>query len=94
MNNIPILSFVLFYLGALSMTLSLTLSTYAIFGLEVCTSYEVRLRAVCENALGDYLTLTIQTECVDGTEEAEAGVIDLTVFPNPFEEQITVDLIS
>jgi hypothetical protein len=66
---------------------------HTIFGLEVCTSYDVRVRSICENALGDYLEYTVETACLDGTEEAEAGVIDLTVFPNPFEAQITIDVI-
>jgi hypothetical protein len=66
---------------------------HTIFGLEVCTSYDLRIRSICENALGDYLLYTVETECVNGTEETEAGVIDMTVFPNPFEEQVTVDII-
>ncbi len=66
---------------------------YQIFGLDVCTDYDVRIRAICEHALGDYLEYTIKTECVNGSEEAEAGIVNLTVFPNPFVENLTVDVI-
>lgn len=66
---------------------------HTIFGLEVCTEYDVRIRAICEHALGEYLHYTIKTECVNGTEETEAGIVNLTVFPNPFSENLTIDVI-
>jgi len=68
-------------------------NNYTIFGLDVCTTYDVRVRSICESALGNYLEFTVQTECVNGTENAEAGVVDWTVYPNPFDNEVFMDLI-
>lgn len=67
--------------------------THTIFGLEVCTDYEIRVRSICENGLGDYLIYPAKTHCLTGAEEAIAGIYEMNAFPNPFEDHLFVDFI-
>ncbi|MFT4759558.1 MAG: hypothetical protein ACI9XO_001257 [Paraglaciecola sp.] len=67
--------------------------SYTILGLELCTDYDVRVRSICENALGEYLEEEIKTGCINGTENLEAGIAEINIFPNPFREKVSIDFI-
>ncbi len=74
-------------------TLSLTDPEYTVYGLELCTKYDFRIRTICEFSLGNYFTFSKKTACLSGTEEQTAGVFEWSAFPNPFSDQLSVDLI-
>ncbi len=74
-------------------TISLTEPEYTVFGLDLCTDYDIRVRTICDFALGDYEEFTIKTECLTAANEAVAGIYELNVFPNPFREHLTVDVV-
>ena len=74
-------------------TFSLTDPTYTIFGLDICTNYDLRIRSICDFALGQYQEFTVKTACLTGSEEAQAGVFEWNIFPNPFRDQLSVDFV-
>ncbi len=74
-------------------TVSVVEPGYTAYGLDLCTAYEFRIRTICEFALGTYEEFTISTACLDGTSEPEAGVYEWSIFPNPFDERLSVDFI-
>ena len=74
-------------------TFSLTEPEYTIFGLEICKEYEIRVRSICDFALGAYDVFVQKTGCLTGAEEAQAGIFEWNVFPNPFHENAKVDFI-
>ena len=74
-------------------TFSLTNPQYTIYGLDVCTDYDVRIRTICDFAIGLYQTFVKKTACLTGSEEAVAGVFERNTFPQPFPEQLSVDFI-
>ncbi len=74
-------------------TLSVSNTNHTLYGLDVCTEYDLRLRSICDFGLGQYQEFVIKTECLTGDEEVYAGVTEWNVFPNPFGEQFTIDFI-
>ena len=66
---------------------------YTIFGLDLCTEYDVRIRTICDFAVGEYDEFVIKTKCLTNAEEAQAGIFELNTYPNPFSDYLTVDLI-
>ncbi len=60
--------------------------------LDVCTSYEFEVRAVCELATSNYQTFTSQTACTVSATEPEDVFSAVSVFPNPFKNQINIEL--
>jgi hypothetical protein len=66
---------------------------YTIPGLDVCSEYDVRVRTICDFAVGSYVEFTVKTACLNATAEAKGGVAEWSVFPNPFKEHFTVDFI-
>lgn len=74
-------------------TVSVTDPNYTLYGLEVCTEYDIRVRAICDFGLANYKEFVIKTACLTNTEEPLAGVFEWNVFPNPFQSSATVDFI-
>ena len=74
-------------------TISVTDPTHTLFGLEVCTEYDIRVRSICDFAVGDYAEFVEKTMCFTGAEEAVAGIYEWNVFPNPFSDRLTTDVI-
>ncbi|MEO1258181.1 MAG: CotH kinase family protein [Bacteroidota bacterium] len=74
-------------------TISVTDPTHTFFGLEVCTEYDVRFRSICDFAVGDYVEFVEKTMCFTGSEEAVGGIYEMNVFPNPFNDRLTTDVI-
>ncbi|MEZ4930645.1 MAG: CotH kinase family protein [Saprospiraceae bacterium] len=74
-------------------TISVTEPNHTFFGLEICTDYEIRVRSICDFAVGDYKEFTVKTDCLSDADEAVAGIYEWNVFPNPFRDQLTTDVI-
>ncbi len=74
-------------------TVSVSDPNYTIYGLEVCTEYDLRVRAICDFAIANYQEFVIKTACLSGTEEPVAGVFEWNVYPNPFRSNATVDFV-
>ncbi len=74
-------------------TISLTEPEHTVYGLDICTEYDIRVRTICDFALGEYSEFTIKTECLTDASEAISGIYELNVFPNPFDENLTTDVI-
>ncbi|MCB0649664.1 MAG: CotH kinase family protein [Saprospiraceae bacterium] len=64
-----------------------------LFGLDVCTQYEVELRTICSFSVSNYTEFNFTTECVNSTEEVINGIAELQVYPNPSSEDLFVDLV-
>ena len=74
-------------------TISITDPKHTFFGLEVCTEYDIRVRSICDFAIGEYREFVEKTECFTDDNEAIAGIYEWNVFPNPFSDQLTTDVI-
>lgn len=74
-------------------TISVTEPNHTFFGLEICTDYEIRVRSICDFAVGDYKEFTVKTDCLSDADEAVAGIYEWNVFPNPFRDHLTTDVI-
>lgn len=74
-------------------TLTLLNPGHTIFGLDVCTEYDIRIRTICNFAIGEYEEFVVKTQCLTDTKEAQAGIFEMNAFPNPFTDQLTVDLV-
>ncbi len=74
-------------------TISLTDPTYTIYGLDICTEYDIRVRTICDFAVGSYVEYTVKTACLTGTEEATAGLFEWNIYPNPFDDHLAVDIV-
>ena len=74
-------------------TISVTDPKHTFFGLEVCTDYDIRVRSICDFALGEYREFVEKTQCFTDAKEAEAGIYEWNVFPNPFSDQLNTDVI-
>ncbi len=74
-------------------TISVTDPTHTFFGLEVCTEYDFRFRSICDFALAEYVEFTVKTGCLTDTEEAFAGIYEWNVFPNPFYDDLTTNVV-
>ncbi len=67
---------------------------FEVFGLTACTEYEYQVRSVCPKDLSDYTeSFVFKTACLTSTEAILAeDITSLSVFPNPFDDRIRVDL--
>jgi hypothetical protein len=74
-------------------TFSLLDPAYVIYGLDICSDYEIRVRSICDFSLGEYVEFVKKTACLVGNEEAVASVVEWNVFPNPFFEKATADFV-
>jgi CotH protein/lamin tail-like protein/chitobiase/beta-hexosaminidase-like protein len=74
-------------------TVSVSDPNYTIYGLDICSEYDIRVRAICDFAIANYEEFVIKTACLTGTKEPLAGVLEWNVFPNPFQTDATVDFI-
>ncbi|MEY3051209.1 MAG: hypothetical protein RLY31_994 [Bacteroidota bacterium] len=74
-------------------TVSVTGTSYQLAGLDECTSYEVRIRSICDFGLGQYQYRTFQTACLSGLADDARPIPEWSVYPNPFREACTVDLL-
>lgn len=74
-------------------TLTTTELDHLMNGLDICTEYDIRMRTICDFALGSYLNYTIKTNCLTGAEEAEDGIAEWSAFPSPFSERLQVNLV-
>ena len=64
---------------------------YLIGGLEDCTDYELEVRSICQVSLSSFTSTTFSTACATNTTELEGSQINnLNVFPNPFDDQLSV----
>jgi len=64
--------------------------SYTITGLEECKFYEVQLRVICSQNFSDYVDFTFGSACPTNTEELASGLQKLQVYPNPFNNVLTV----
>ncbi len=60
--------------------------------LESCTNYEFEVRAICQQALSGYELFVAQTACPVAAYEPEDLIGSVSVFPNPFQDQINVEI--
>lgn len=62
--------------------------------LEFCTTYEIKIRTVCNKIVSEFADFTFDSYCSTATEKdlAELGLKNLMVYPNPFENSFTVEL--
>lgn len=59
--------------------------------LEVCSEYEAQVKTVCETGESEFSeSVLFSTDCVNSTDDLSGDLEQLKVFPNPFNEQITV----
>jgi hypothetical protein len=65
----------------------------AIFGLEVCTEYEVEIRTICSFSISTVTEFEFMTECTNSTAEVIDGVVELQVYPNPSSEDLNIDIV-
>ena len=66
---------------------------HTIFGLEPCTEYDLEVRAICETSTSEAITTTFETECNSVSVEEVIGLLDMQVYPNPFKDALTLDLV-
>ena len=74
-------------------TISVTDPTHTFFGLDICTEYEIRVRSICDFAVGEYTTFIEKTSCLTDANEAVAGIYEWNVYPNPFRDQLTTSVV-
>lgn len=74
-------------------TYSTTENEYAVSGLEMCTPYEIRVRSICDFALGSYEYFTISTACLNAVSE-ENPILEFYAYPNPYSASAKVNFVS
>lgn len=67
-------------------------SSFVISGLAPCTAYEVEVRIFCALGYSEYVPMVFHTDCAVGTFESEASGLALRAFPNPFSDQVKVEI--
>lgn len=63
-----------------------------IYGLDVCTEYEVELRTICSFSISEIAHFNFTTACVNSTQVID-GIAELQVYPNPSSEDLFIDLV-
>jgi hypothetical protein len=74
-------------------TVSVSTSDHTIYGLDVCTKYDIRLRSICSFALGAYQEYVQQTACLSASGDPQVQVLEWQAYPNPWQDRIFVDVI-
>lgn len=64
-----------------------------LYGLEVCTDYEVEIRTICSFSISTTTDYSFTTECVNSTENIIDGIAELQVYPNPSSEILNIDIV-
>lgn len=77
--------------------LSTVIPSQPVYDLEECTEYEYQVRTVCPQELSDFSeSFLFMTECFTSTfEEAfepTEDIANISVYPNPFKDQINMEL--
>ncbi len=65
---------------------------HTIVGLDPCEPYELRLRSFCPASVSAYSNFDFATACSVGTNEINSGINSLLVNPNPFVNEVMVNL--
>ncbi|MEZ4960748.1 MAG: CotH kinase family protein [Saprospiraceae bacterium] len=74
-------------------TISVSNPSYTVYGLDVCTEYDIRVRSICDFAIGNYVENVVKTSCTTGTKKTAGNVLEWNVFPNPFGDHFTMDVV-
>lgn len=61
-------------------------------GLDECTFYEFEIRAICDFALSSFEPFIAKTSCNITSTNDPIDLISATVFPNPFQQDIHIEL--
>lgn len=62
-------------------------------GLEPCSMYEMKVKTICGFSTSEEAEFEFMTSCVSDTEEAASAFLEVQVYPNPFSEEFTVDIL-
>lgn len=61
--------------------------------LDSCSTYDFQVRSNCQDGQGEFSdTLTFTTDCLIGTTQTKPATVGMDVFPNPFSDQLVVQL--
>jgi hypothetical protein len=62
--------------------------------LDPCTTYEIKIRTVCNKIVSEFSEFTFESYCSTATDNdlAELGLNELKLYPNPFNESFTIEL--
>lgn len=74
-------------------TFSTTENEFTLSGLDMCTSYEIRVRSICGFALGSYEYFTVNTACLN-TLTDESNILEFYAYPNPFFASAKINLVT
>jgi len=70
--------------------LTINATSIALSGLEECSDYEYQVRSNCPNSESDYsASFFFNTACLIAVDDLDAGIQQLAVQPNPFNDQFT-----
>lgn len=61
-------------------------------GLEDCTDYEFEIRSICSANLSSFEYFIAQTACIVSTNSPEDIFGSVAVYPNPFTEQLNIEV--
>lgn len=68
-------------------------ATTTLNGLDMCSAYDLEIRTICSTSLSAYSSFSFQTACANNTEETALVVQEINAYPNPFLDQITLDIV-
>ncbi len=61
--------------------------------LNACTTYDLRIRTVCETTLSEYSEFSFKTACSTSTTDLNAtGISNVNIYPNPFNQEFNLEL--
>lgn len=67
-------------------------TTAMLFGLKPCTTYEFQVRNICQFDVSLYETdIIFKTECPVSSIELVNATLNLNIYPNPFNSEITLE---
>jgi hypothetical protein len=61
--------------------------------LEPCKTFEFEVRSVCLFDTSQYVNLTFQTRCPTSIKEVEENGLQLTAFPNPYQDILYLEVL-
>ena len=70
-------------------SISTTSTGYLLSGLDACSEYEARVRAICSDGLGDQVSNQFKTECATGSS-SPFGKNKISIQPNPFSDYLSI----